>query len=275
MKCLLAFFVLAFVFVVNSVSVEAKTKTEKLTLFKGEKVSYYYIGLGSIKSVKSNKSNVVSVKKKNGSVYMTAKKTGSAKVTVKGSRGTYVHKITVKNATFDVKLDTLNENYLLVTVKNKTAGYFDSVDIDFTFRDANNNVIGEKKAYISAVGSKKTGYDTISTYNIKNADLSKVNYKITFYRNVDSKYKNYDKQVKYSDTKSGNYVKLTTKSSYKGNGGIYAGFTVFFYDASGKLINIYDGYNYLYKNKKSQTVDIYIPSGVVTYKVVKRVYLKS
>lgn len=58
--------------IIPPVTAEAATKTEKMTLYKGEtvEITAFY---GTIKSVSSSKKSVASVKKKSGKAVITAK----------------------------------------------------------------------------------------------------------------------------------------------------------------------------------------------------------
>lgn len=275
LKCLVALFVMVMTICITGFTSEAKTKTSKLTLIVGEKLQYSYIGMGTLKSVKSNKKKIVSAKKSSGKAVMQAKKAGKATVTVKGTRGTWKYNITVKKPSFDVRISPFDD-YALVSVKNNTSEYFDSIEVLLTFKDANGNPLGQKTVYTNYVGSKKTAVDKVYlTYD--NVDLSKTSYSVSFRRNVDYKYKNYDKKVNWSPRQEGNKVYVTVSTSYKGKGGVYAGFNVVFYDANGNIISYsYDNYEYLYKNKKIDTTEFYIPDGATSYGVInKRAMVKE
>jgi len=277
MKCFIALFVMALALSVTGITAQAATKTKKLTLYVGEKVEYTYIGIGSLKSVKSSKSKVVSAKKKSGHSVMQAKKAGKATVTVKGTRGTFKYNITVKKPSFSVSIQSLQNEYALVNVKNNTSGFFDSVDVILTLKDANGNPIAQKTVFINYLGSKKTALDKLYYGSYDNVDISKTTYSVSFSRNLNATYKNYDSKVKWNSYQQDGKVYVTVSTSYKGSGSIYAGYNVVFYDAIGNVINCsYDTYDFLYKNKKVNTTEFYVPDGAVSYTIInKRAILRT
>lgn len=274
-KGLVALFVMVMALSLAGITAEAATKTKKLTLFVGEKIEYSYIGIGTLKSVKSNKSKIVSAKKSKGHSIMQAKKVGKATVTVKGTRGTFKYNITVKKPSFNVDIQPFGD-YVLVGVKNNTTEYFNDIDVSLTFYDANGNPVGQRTAYTHYVGSKKTAVDKVLVY-YDNVDLSKTTYSVAWNRSIDYKYKDYGKKVNWSSSQDGGKVHVTVSTSYKGDGSVYAGFNVVFYDAVGNIVGYTaDYYEYLYKNKKVDTTDIYMPDGAVRYEIVnKRAMLKE
>lgn len=131
LRVVLTMLVMMVAFSFAGLTAEAAT-TKKMTLYVGEKYTYRYFGLGTIKSVKSSKSSVVTAKKKKGKYNeMTAKKKGSATVTVKGSRGTYKYKITVKSKPkFEVKFERRADGYVTVKVNNKSSVYCNNVKVE-------------------------------------------------------------------------------------------------------------------------------------------------
>lgn len=275
-KCIILMFVMVVAFSVMGSTVEAATKTKKLTLLVGEKISYSYIGLGSIKSVKSSKSKIVSAKKKSGKSIMTAKKAGKAVVTVKGARGTFKYNITVKKADFSTSISQITEDYALISVTNNTSVYFNYVDLNCIFKDAAGNPLKTYTPSVSYLGPKQTAYYKIYLVDnavVANTDLSVVDWT----RSIDYTYKNYAKKVTMTDYISNGKLYVNAKTSYKGSGYIYAAFDVLFYDAAGKLVGASTtNYISLYKNRKTDTDETYIPDGAVSYQIVnKRVILKE
>lgn len=275
--------VLVFVMAFAMTGSVSEAKTDKFTLFVGEEVGYSYIGMGTIKSVKSSKSKVVSAKKyKNGS-WMVAKKAGKATVTVKGARGTWKHNITVKKSDFKVNFSKMsgNDRYCQVSVANNTSGYFDTFKVEATFRDASGNELYTNTEYFKYVGKKKTANSSLymGSYYDK-VDLSKTTYKLTFDRDIDYKYKDYSKKVTITDSVgkdkyNNDCVNIKAKTSYKGKGTIYIAYDIFFYDEAGNLLNITTYTETLYKSKKSGTRQAAKPSKTASYKINKRVILKE
>lgn len=275
-KCLIAMIVMVMAFTVTGVTAEAKTKTDKMTLLVGEKTGYTYIGMGSIKSVKSSKKSVVAAKKYKGGSLMTAKKAGKANVTVKGSRGKWIHKITVKKASFKVNYTRTADGDFIVSFKNNTSVYLDSAQVTLTFKDSAGNKVVDRTAYIEVLGPKQTGYDRITDpWYYDNIDYSKTTYTINYNRTIDASYKNYSKKVKFTESKSGNYINVKAKTSYKGKGTIYIGYEAKFYDSNKKLIDVANYSTTLYNSSKSSTTQIYMPSDAASYKITKRVVLKT
>lgn len=275
-KCLIAMIVMVMAFTVTGVTAEAKTKTDKMTLLVGEKTGYTYIGMGKIKSVKSSKKSVVTAKKYRGGSLMTAKKAGKANVTVNGSRGKWIHKITVKKASFKVNYTRTADGDFIVSFKNNSSVYLDRCQVTLTFKDSKGNKVTTATAYMNVLGPKQTGYDTImDPYYYDNIDYSKTTYTIDYNRSIDASYKNYSKKVKFTESKSGNYINIKAKTSYKGKGDIYIAYEVKYYDSKKQLIDVANYTTTLYKSRKNSTTQIYMPSSAASYKITKRVMLKT
>ncbi|CCX86994.1 putative uncharacterized protein [Clostridium sp. CAG:590] len=272
MKCLIALMVMAMAFCVTGVNAQAAKKTQKVTFFVGEKIQHTFIGYGKIKSAKSSNKKVISVKKNNRGVVSTVKKKGKATLTIKGTRNTLVYKATVTTPKLEASLPTRTSgenSRSIVTLNNKGVGYYSSVDVKYIFYDANGTMLGYKNAYFYRVGAKKKAYAEVylgSSYD--NADLSKTTYEISYRRDVDANFKDYSKKVKYSLKESGSNIVINAKSSYKGKGYVYAGYTIFFYDAAGNVIDCEDFYLSLDKKNKTNARTIYKPNKAVSYKLV-------
>lgn len=257
-------------------------------MLTGEKISYSYYGMGNLKSVKSSKKSVVTAKKSKGRAVITAKKKGSAKVTSKGTRGTWIHKITVKK--FDVKVSAkiINDgDDLLITAKNKTACWFDDLYVEVYWRDSTGAVVTTSTAYMDVVGPNDTACGTAYIpYYYDNIDYSKTTYSVDYNRTIDAKYTNYEKKVKVTtkvtkrpdaSTYTFGKIKLTAKpkKKYKGKGYIYIGYEVKFYDAAGNIVDVYTTRNStISKGKKSATTEISWPYDATSYKVTKRIVEK-
>ena len=274
-KILLVF---AMIFVVGCIQTTAQAKTTKIKLYVGEEISYYYIGIGTLNRVKSSNSKVVSAKLKNSRCHMVAKKAGTATVTSKGSRGTFVHKVTVKKPSFKINAVRFNDRYAKISLKNNNGSCFDSLRVLVTFKDKNGKVLYSDSAYMYSVCSKQTvTYSVYLGANYQDVDMSKTTYKVQMSRNPDRKYKNYGKKVSYSEKQrvsgSSTYIDVTSKTSYKGKGTISVEYDVLFYNAEGKLIYISNYSATLYKNSNKKTTSILMPYNATSYKIVKRAML--
>ncbi len=287
-KSIVAMLVMVLALGCVSITAEAATKTEKLTLYVGEQVAYNYIGLGKVKSVKSNKSKIVKASKYKSGSKMVAKKNGKAKVTVKGTKGTYIYNVTVKAAPkFNVTVTPRADGYINVDLQNKSSVYFDSVTVEFTYRDAAGNAIGSDIETFYYVGGKKKsvsqGYPSFTSYNLKDTvDWSKTSYNIKWDRSIGYKYSDYTKKISFNQkevTESGRkYLQITFKTSYKGKDGIWPACEVIYYDAAGNVVDVQKYFTYLSGSKKYRTSTEKHPmdSEAVSYKIVnKRAYMKK
>lgn len=274
LKVVLTMLVMMVAFSFAGLTAEAAT-TKKMTLYVGEKYTYQYIGLGSIKSVKSSKSSVVTAKKKKSKYNeMTAKKKGSATVTVKGSRGTYKYKITVKSKPkFDVKLERRADGYVTVKVNNKSSVYLDDLKVSVIFRNAAGQEVTTETVNIHYLGAKKSTAGEVYPFPSNGIDYSKTTYTISYDRDPQRKYTDYTKKVKFSTSLKNGKVAVKTSITYKKRADIYAGYTVYFYDAKGNVVYVRDGYNYMSgssKKYRTYTSEIYMPSDAVSYKLVNK-----
>lgn len=269
-----------------SITAEAATKTKKMTMYVGETFSYWYTGMGTVKSVKTSKKKVVAAKKvkKGSTIYnqMTAKKKGSAKVTVKGTRGTYVYNITVKaTPKIEVSFVPRADGYLTVNVNNKSKVNFDSVTVNITYKDAAGNVLGSDTANVYYLGAKKSAaddvYPYVYPYDEASIDWNQTTFEVIYDRDPDYKYTDYTKKIKWTESVSNGYLNITTKTTYKGDNSIYAAFSVLFYDAAGNVIGVTDGYNFLSGDKKyrTRTYDMRMPDGAVSYQILKRAVMRK
>lgn len=273
LRIVLTMFLMMMIFSFTSITAEAATK--KMTFYVGEKYTYSYIGLGTIKSVKSSKSSVVTAKKKKGKYNeMTAKKKGSATVTVKGSRGTYKYKITVKSKPkFDVKIEPRADGYVTVKVNNKSSVYLDDLKVSVIFRNAAGQEVTTETVNIHYLGAKKSAAREIYPFPNNGIDYSKTTYKVSYDRDPEKKYSDYTKKVKFSTSLKNGDVIVKTSITYKKRADIYAGYTIYFYDAKGNVVGITDGYNYMSgssKKYRTSTSEIYMPYDAVSYKIVNK-----
>lgn len=279
-KGLLMVFAMAMVLSLTGITAEAAKNSRSVTLLTGESVDCTVIGIGTIKSAKSNKSKVVAAKKSTYGAKLTGKKKGSAKVVLTGSRGgKFTYNVTVKKRDFKVKLETLTVNGdLIVSVKNNTSVNIDDFYLTLNMTDMSTGYMFKRSADIYCVGAKKTGYACMNTSSYASTiDWDHVTYTLNYRRGAAYKYTNYEKKVNVTAKESGNYVNITakTKKKYNGNGTIYVGCEVTFYDAAGNRIDIKNARISLYKNQQSNTTQIYKPAGAVRWTVKKRIMLKD
>ena len=274
LKTVFAMLVMVMVFSLTGITAQAATTTKKMTLYVGEKFTYSYIGMGKVKSVSSSNKSVVTAKKKSGKNEMTAKKKGSATVTVKGTRGTYKYKITVKSKPkFDVKLERRADGYVNVKIDNKSNVYCDSMDIEISFKNAAGQEVTKEKAHIYYLGAKKSAASNVYPFPNNGIDYSKTTYKITYDRYPDKSYSDYTKNVKFSTSKKNDKVTVKTSINYKKSNYVYAGWTLYFYDAKKNVVEIRDGYNFMSGSEKkyrTNTTDVYMPYGATSYKLVNK-----
>lgn len=272
-----AIFVIALAVCVTSVTSQAKTKTQKITLFVGDSFTTYPIEVGKIKSVSSSKKKICTVKKKNGNAVLKAKKAGSSKVTIKGSRGKFVYNVTVKKNPFKITFTPIADGNMMMKVQNTSSAYFDWIDINITLCDSAGNPITQKNDTVFYIGSKQTAYDQVYVFD-DGVDLSKTKYAITEWRRTpDATYKNYSKQVNVSVFEENGYIKLRANTNYKGNGSIYVDYDYAIKDQSGNIIRVESDKVSLYNNKKVDTTyGIRKPDEMKNYEILsKRVYLKN
>lgn len=274
LKTVFAMLVMVMAFSFAGITAQAATQTKKMTLYVGEKFTYSYIGMGKIKSVSSSKKSVVTAKKKSGNCEMTAKKKGSATVTVKGTRGTYKYKITVKSKPkFNVTLERRADGYINVKVNNKSNVYCDQVKIELSFKDTTGKEITKETAYIYYLGAKKSAVSDVYPFPNKGIDYSKTTYKIIYDRYPDKSYSDYTKKVKFSTSKKNGKVIVKTSINYKKSNDIYAGWSLYFYDAKKNVIGVRDGYNYMSgtsKKYRTNTTEVSMPSDATSYKLVSK-----
>lgn len=258
-------------------TVQAKTKTSKIVVLKGEKLKHTYIGLGTIKKVKSSNKKIVSVKKSNGGITMTAKKAGKATITTTGSKNKYVHNVIVKKRDFDISSKRLTDSDALVTFKNNTPVYLDNVSIKATFKNAQGEMLTTKTAYAYEIAPNESVNDAvflpISDY--EDIDFSKTEYEVSHYRSATATYKKY-KKVTFTENKTDdNHISVKAKTKYSGKGYINIAYEVNFYDENNNLIDVICYSASLSKYNKSKTTEIYMPDNVVSYKITKRILLKT
>lgn len=203
------------------VTAQAATKTDKLTLYKGEAYEISLL-LGKLKSVSSSKKSVAPVKKVDGKAVITAKKVGKATVTLKTNRGNYKYVVTVKKFDITAKISDMGNGTMLLTIKNNTKQTFTNIDVDYKIVDDQGTTRKTDTKAVSDVVAGKTVYETVSyeSYNYA-VDETKCTAKASVYsgfgggRSASYKYKNVGSSIKTTvdeDTSEADTVKLTIKS---------------------------------------------------------------
>lgn len=240
--------------IIPPVTAEAATKTEKMTLYKGEtvEITAFY---GIIKSVSSSKKSVASVKKKSGKAVITAKKSGKATVSVKTNRGSFKYVITVKKLDITVKLTDMGKGYMLLTVKNNTKQTFTQIAVDYVLKNDQGATFKTDTTTVSDVVAGKTVYDKIyyDNYNYT-VDAAKCSAKVVGdSRSLMAKYKNVTSKIKTSKTEKdgGNgilEIVFKTKNTQKKDSA-YVTHYVLIYDSNNQVIGLTKDYEYLKAGK--------------------------
>ena len=249
---------------VTPASVEAATKNESLTLYKGETYTWYLTGVKSLSSASSTKKAVATVKanKSKKQYTISAKKAGTSVVTIKG-KDYYGHtqslkiKVTVAEPKFDLKLQKLDGNYILISLKNNTKATFDRIAVKYSLKDSSGSELAAKEEKVYRVMSGKTAYERI--YVASAADVVKIT---GFDRNPDQKYKVLGKDKlsvtvtdeQASDTRITFKLKEVNKTSQYVYGEVY----ILSYDASGNIIDLNNGSIYLDKKETKTTPEFYV-----------------
>lgn len=255
---------------VTPASVEAATKNESLTLYKGETYTWYLTGVKSLSSASSTKKAVATVKanKSKKQYTISAKKAGTSVVTIKG-KDYYGHtqslkiKVTVAEPKFDLKLQKLDGNYILISLKNNTKATFDRIAVKYSLKDSSGSELAAKEETVYCAVSGKMAYKTIYTTSAENVDIEKSSIKVTGYqRNPDYKYKTVgtdklavsivDEQA--SDTRITFKLKEVNKTSQNVYGEVY----ILSYDASGNIIDLNNGSIRLDKKETKTTPEFYV-----------------
>lgn len=250
---------------VTPASVEAATKNESLTLYKGETYTWYLTSVKSLSSASSTKKAVVAVKanKSKKQYTISAKKEGSTVVTVKG-KDYYGHtktlkvKVTVAKPKFDVKLQKLDGNYILIRVKNNTKATFDRLAVRYSLKNSSGSELAAKEETVYRVISGKTAYESIYTASAADVDISQSSVKITgFDRNPDQKYKVLGKDklsVTVTDEQvSDSSISFKLKKVNKTSQYVYGEVYIISYDANGTIIDVSASSLYLDKKETKTT----------------------
>ena len=243
------------------VNAEATT-TKKITMYAGE-AFYTYVSGQEVKSVSSSNKSIVKASKDSDykrQVNLTAKKAGKATITIKvkgydNKTVTYKYAITVKKLSFDTSFVSAAGGYVCVGVKNKTAQTFDKVVIQYTFKDANGEVVAQNTNTVSRVLTKKTAYTNIyvGSSNMELIDLSQSSVKVTAVAHEpDYSYKDVSTKITVTpkdEVVNDRSVTFNITSKNTTNQYIMGYDYVMIYDEAGTLIGVEDYSLYLDKKE--------------------------
>lgn len=253
--------------VLAPVTAEAKA-TKNQTMYVGENFEYCIFGT-TIQSVSSSKKSVATVAKVSGQKYafkIKAKKPGATNVTVKyktfsGVR-TEKFKVTVKKTDIKITVQSMDDNKVLLKIKNNTTQPFDSVFYDVTFRDSTGDIVKHEEDQLTLnVSAGKTAYDTVYLGGDMEVDLSSFTYKIKSARRYpEYAYKNASskelvvtqKNVSEEDNKITFDLKMQNKLNKDVNGVNY----IIYYDADDHIIAM-DSYSFSLSPKETKTATDY------------------
>jgi hypothetical protein len=244
---------------------EATTKNESLTLYKGETYTWYLTGVKSLSSASSTKKAVATVKanKSKKQYTISAKKAGTSVVTIKG-KDYYGHtqslkiKVTVAEPKFDLKLQKLDGNYILIRVKNNTKATFDRLAVRYSLKNSSGSEVAAKDEIVYRVMSGKTAYESIYVSSAADVDISQSSVKITaFDRNPEQKYKVLGKDklsVTVTDEQvSDSSISFKLKKVNKTSQYVYGEIYIISYDANGTIIDVSTSSLYLDKKETKTT----------------------
>jgi hypothetical protein len=226
-------------------NVQAATKTQSITLYKGEEI--YFTDYGNVSKVSSSNKKVVKTSIDSGNKHhanLTAKATGTSTVTVKTSYGTTKLKVTVKKLDFTVKLANISGGNVIFTIKNNTAQTFDQIEFTYTLKDEAGDVIVQDTERVYDCLAKKTAYRSVyvGTSKAELLDASACSAKVTAvehspnytYKDVSSKVTATVKDEEETDSQVS--FKLTTKNSTSQSVSGYD--YILIYDAQDQLIDV-------------------------------------
>ena len=224
------------------VTAQAATKTEKMTLYKGEIVKNYVYG--TLKSVSSSKKAVATVKKDSGNAVITAKKPGKATISIKTNRGTFKYAVTVKKLDVTATLSDMGNGNMLLTVKNNTKQTFTYVSVDYVIKNDQGETIKTDTKLVDDVVAGKTVYDYVyyDSYHYT-IDETLCSAKVVGDdRSLIAKYKNVTSSIKTTideDTSAADTIKLTIKSkNTQKKEAAYVDHYVFIYNSMDQVIGL-------------------------------------
>jgi len=242
----------------------AEAATKSITMYKGE--SFYFTDYGKVTKASSSNSKVVKAakdKENERHTNLTAKKTGKATVTIKSSYGTTKLKITVKKLDLSAKVLSITGGNVILEIKNKTAQTFDTILVDYAFKDIDGDVIKQDTEKIYRVPAKKTVYESIYVgQQAELLDLDSCRAKVSAAEhNPGYIYKDASSKVKATvkdETDNGSNVSfsLTTKNNTSQS---VTGYNyVMIYDANDTLIGVDKMSIYLDKKATNTSTSGYI-----------------
>ena len=244
---------------------DVQAATKSMTMYKGEVLSY--TTYSTVSKVSSSKSSVVkAAKNKEDDIYtdLTAKATGKSTVTIKTKNGTNKLNITVKKLDMTAKVVSVAGGYVTLSIKNNTAQIFDKIEVTYTLKDANGEVVKQDAEIVYDVLAKKTAYDSVyvGSSQAELIDLSSCTAKVTgivhdpryIYKDVSSKVKATVKDEKESDTSI--EFSVTTKNTT--NETVSGRYYVMLYDAADTLIGVDSRSIYLSKKATNTSTSGYI-----------------
>lgn len=281
MKRVLFVFAVVLAVACFNVNAEAKTKTKKTSMFVGEKTTFTYSGIGTVKSVKVGNKKIATAKKSGNKCVITAKKKGKTTVTIKGSKCTYKHVISVAVQKLDVKFKQVGDENAIITLTNNTLKYYNWFRVNVVFRDARGNEVYKTSTYINNMCPRQSGSDVLYFGpDAKNVDISKTTYQIQSKSIPGAKYKNYAKNVEITEYKRTApseevFLDMTASTSYSGKGDISITYEVDYMDGLGNVVYIENRSDSLssYKQKSEISIPYNVKYG--QYVVKKRVLLKE
>ncbi len=240
---------LAFIMVLTVLpAVPAQAATENVTMYVGEKT--FYRAHGIVSSATSTKKGIVEVGKSNqhgsySEVEMVAKKTGKSTVTVKTNNGTEKVNVTVKKLDMPVEVKHLSPSTITLVVENRADKVFETVEISYTLKDADGNVLTEDKKELKCfdICAKKTSYASIYVGRYRNqideaSCTAKVtyleSYPVTVYTDVSDKVK----ATISDETEKDGVIHYSVNLKNQVNDGVKGVCYIMLYDKDDKLIGV-------------------------------------
>ena len=255
---------------------QASASTKKsYVMIKGEKAKVSILFIGSLTSVKSSKSSVVSVKKiGSNKIKLTAKKTGKAVINVRGKYGYGRYTITVKKNKFSCNVKGVystgyGAGYIYYELVNKCGDYISSATMKYDIVDINGNVLksAEESLYSLVPNAKMYSSIYVSGDLVSQgaANIKVKSFKIK--HDMLLGYKNYSSKVAVSYNKATGAVTFKNKASKY----VSAKADVVFYDAAGNVVDVQYATAYL-SGKGKDTKTVSSSKQYTDVKVFKRAY---
>lgn len=261
----------------------AQAATKSVTLYVGEQI--YFTDYGTVSKASSSNSKVVKAakdKENNRHTNLTAKKAGKATVTIKTSYGTTKLKITVKKLNFTAKVLSVANGYVTFSVKNNTAQTFDKLLVDYTFKDAQGEIVKQDSEVVHRSVAKKTAYESIyvgsSQGELLDPDACTV--KVTAVEHDPSYvYKDVSSKVKATvkdEQDNGNNISFSITTKNTTNERVLGYNYILIYDAADALIGVDKMTLYLDKKATNTSTNGYISKYTYPtydhYKIVTQAY---